>query len=111
MSGAAVVSSPRRTAQAHGIEFHLGDQRSRVDCERAAAGQDIDFIVDDATHYLENTLLTHKWFWPFVKSGGVYVIEEFPGVDRVREHFPECELVVAVSPFGGMEYLVVLRKP
>ena len=52
-------------------EFHLGDQCVREDCERAAGGRMFDFIVEDATHQLANTLLTLFYLWPFVRPGGL----------------------------------------
>ncbi len=100
--------------KAHGdrIEFHLGDQRSMADCERAAAGRQFDMIVDDATHLLTDTVLTLFWLWPYVKPGGLYVIEESPlGFDRINSLCPYSELVNTQGPFGGVEPLVVFRKP
>lgn len=96
------------------IEFHLGDQRKREDCERAAGGRLFDFIVEDATHKLENTLLTLFWLWPFVRPGGLYVVEEWDGVDgdreRIRALFPCAEIVGTCGPHIQDEPLVVLRK-
>lgn len=103
--------------RAHGdrIEFHLGDQRSKEDCERAAAGRQFDFIVEDATHQLPDTLLTLLYLWPFVRPGGLYVVEEFANVGALRNNitalWPNAEIVDTIGPFGGIEPLIVLRKP
>ena len=100
--------------RAHGerIEFHLGDQCKCEDCERAAAGRRFDLIVDDATHHLDNTLLTLYWLWPFVKPGGLYVVEEWSNIDRHRilSLWPNVEIIDTTGPFGGIEPLVVFRK-
>lgn len=102
--------------KAHGerIEFRIGDQRSRVDCENAAAGRMFDLIVEDATHKLENTLLTLFWLWPFVKPGGLYIIEEWEGAtgdrERIKALFPNAEIVGTCGPHIQDEPLVVLRK-
>lgn len=102
--------------KAHGerIEFWRGDQRSREDCEAAAAGRQFDMIVEDATHKLENTLLTLLYLWPFVKSGGLYVIEEFDNVGALRKNiaamWPNARVIDTQGPFGGIEPLVALRK-
>lgn len=97
------------------IEFHLGDQRVQSDCDRVAAGRLFDFVVEDATHRLEDTLLTLLYLWKYVRPGGVYVVEEFAQVgalrDNIKELFPFAEIVDTVGPFGGVEPLVVLRKP
>ncbi len=102
--------------KAHGesIEFHLGDQRKREDCERAAGGRLFDLIVEDATHTLENTLLTLFWLWPSVRPGGIYVVEEWADIHalhhNVRALLPGVEIVNTLGPFGGIEPLVVMRK-
>jgi cephalosporin hydroxylase len=96
------------------IEFHLGDQRSLEDCRRVAANRQFDFICEDATHRLENTLLTLLYLWPFVKPGGLYVIEEFDNVGSLRENiyalWPNAYIINTKGPFGGIEPLVILRK-
>lgn len=97
------------------FEFHLGDQRSKEDCERAAAGRQFDFICEDATHVLKASMLTLLYLWPFVKPGGLYVIEEFSNVEALRENimalWPTVDIVNTIGPFGGLEPLVVFRKP
>lgn len=94
------------------IEFHLGDQRVREDCERAAAGRQFDLIVEDATHHLPNTLLTLYWLWPFVRPGGLYVVEEWENVDRdrIRALWPQAEIVGTCGPHIQDEPLIVFRK-
>ena len=95
------------------LEFHVGDQRSHADCMRAVNGRQFDFIVEDATHVLENNLLTMFYLWPFVKPGGVYVVEEFANIGSWRENiklFRGAELLDTMGPFGGNEPLLVVRK-
>lgn len=36
-----------------------------------------DIIIDDCSHVLEPTLVSTKTLWPFLKSGGLYVIEDW----------------------------------
>lgn len=102
--------------KAHGerIEFYLGDQCSRQDCERAARGRLFDLIIEDATHQLSNTLTTLYHLWPFVKPGGLYIVEEWDGADgdryRIPAIWPNAEVVDTIGPFGGVEPLVVFRK-
>lgn len=106
---------PSDKAYGERIEFHLGDQRSQADCERAAGGRLFDVIVEDATHVLENNLLTLFWLWPFVKPGGLYIVEEFANVgahrDRIKALWPGVEIVGTCGPRGEDEPLVVFRKP
>ncbi len=102
-------------AQMGRVEFHKGDQRSKEDCERAAAGRQFDFICEDAVHSTENTLLTLFWLWPHVKPGGLYVVEEWANIlsdwPRVKALLPLAETKETFGPSGGTEPLVILRKP
>ena len=103
--------------RAHGerLEFHLGDQRVRRHCEAAAAGRQFDLIVEDATHHIGDTLLTLYWLWPFVRPGGLYVVEEWEGVsgdrDIIRAMWPATLIVGTSGPHIDDEPLVVFRKP
>lgn len=94
-------------------EFHLGDQLSREDCIRVAAGRQFDLIVEDATHDLGATLQTLLYMWPFIKRGGLYIVEEFCNASALRsvlETIPCVTVVDTVGPSGGIEPLVVFRK-
>lgn len=116
----------------NGIEFHLGDQRSKADCERAAGGRKFDAIIEDGFHSMEHTLQTLLWLWPFVAPGGVYVVEEWADIHsckanimalwRTNRHDDEgneisesaacVEIINTIGPHGGgIEPLVVFRKP
>lgn len=98
------------------VEFHIGDQRSKRDLEVAAGGRKFDVIVEDATHRLEDSLLTLFYLFPCVRPGGLYIVEEFDNVGALRENIRELfgdlvEVYNTVGPFGGVEPLVVFRKP
>lgn len=99
----------------HRVECHIGDQRVKADCERVIGGRRFDFICEDAYHSTENTLLTLFWLWPFVKPGGIYVVEEWHNIHadlvNVKSLFPCMEIVDTIGPSGGHEPLVVMRKP
>ena len=91
------------------IEICIGDQRRKEDCERTANGRLFDFIVEDATHKLENTLLTLLYLWPFVRPGGLYVVEEWDNIGALRHNV--TGLWSNVKVFGAAhEPLVVFRK-
>jgi hypothetical protein len=102
---------------AHGerIEFRIGDQRVQRDCENATAGRMFDVIVEDATHEIANNLLTLFWLWPYVRPGGLYIVEEFANVgaqrERIKSLWPSVEIVGTCGPSGQDEPLVVFRKP
>lgn len=95
------------------IEFYQGDATKREDCEKAAGGRLFDVIVDDASHLLKDVLCTLFWLWPSVKPGGIYIVEDggLQDCERVKQLFPMAYIVETQGPFGGIEPLVVLRKP
>lgn len=106
---------PSEKAHGERIEFHIGDQRSLKDCRQAVGDRFFDLIVEDATHQLGDSLQTLFYLWPFVRPGGLYVIEEFDNVVATRgcivELWPTAKIIDTVGPSGGNEPLVVLRKP
>lgn len=94
------------------IEFHLGDATQFDACARAASGRLFDLIVDDGTHRIGDILLTLFWLWPAVRPGGLYVIEDTNLWNpNFRALLPTTEIVETRGPSGGIEPLVVLRKP
>ena len=96
------------------LEFHRGDFRNREECERTCGGRQFDFICEDATHQLADTLCALLYLWPFVKPGGVYVVEEFANIGMLRLNIMElfgAVIVDTVGPFGGVESLTVFKKP
>ena len=96
------------------IEFHLGDASSYRDCDRAAMGRQFDFICEDASHQMCDSLATMFFLWPHVRPGGLYVIEEFYNVGEWRNNilalWPHAEIVDTVGPSGNTESLTVFRK-
>ncbi len=95
------------------IEFHLGDQRNSYDCMKAVNARLFDLIIDDATHNIEDTLRTLLYLWPSVRLGGLYVIEEPPGLfwPNIKALCPYADRIDTAGPFGGVEPLVFFRKP
>lgn len=114
LPNAHVVGMDIHVAATWDGEFHVGDQRDLADCRRVAAGRQFDLIVEDATHNVEDNLVTLLYFWPHVRPGGLYVIEEFGNIGALRDNlmalFPNVRIVDTRGPFGGVEPLVVLRK-
>ncbi len=112
---AAMLHPLRLLGDPSRIEVCIGDQRVKEDCEQAAAGRQFDIIVEDATHELDATLRTLLFLWPHVKKGGLYIIEEFANIGALRQNvlqlFKNAEIIDTTGPSGGVEPLVVLRKP
>lgn len=58
--------------------FHLADQSKPSDLQKviATAGKKFDIIIDDGGHTMKQQITSFKVLFPFVISGGVYVIED-----------------------------------
>jgi len=54
------------------------DQSSKEHLEYFAnnIGLEFDFIIDDGSHHMQDQQLTFGYFFPLLKSGGIYVIED-----------------------------------
>ncbi len=97
------------------MEVHQADQRDEAALLRIVNGRRFDLIIEDASHKIDNSLLTLFYLWPYVVTGGLYVIEEFEGVNGHLENlelFRNCSYIKTKSPFPNQddETLVVIRK-
>lgn len=115
---AAIVGMDiHQSSKAYGerIEFHIGDQRSKTDCDRVAANRQFDLIIEDATHWIGDNLLSLFFLWPYVAPGGVYVIEEFAvgmSVEKnIKAMWPVAQMLDTYNQRGMRESLIVFRKP
>lgn len=50
-------------------------------------GWDLDLVVDDCSHRPTDSLLSLLFFWPRLKKGGVYIVEDVQAV--VQQDYPE----------------------
>lgn len=109
--------------------FSHGDQTDRTmwRCFLANHGDDWDVVLDDGGHYNDQTIITFEEMWPFVKSGGLYLIEDLatassPGsvflkggwpnqMDWIRDHMHKMNLGESdISELHFTKELLVLRK-
>jgi hypothetical protein len=60
------------------IKTFVADQAKRDQLQKAVQeiGQDFDIIVDDGYHYQEHQQISLAFLFPFLKKGGVYVVED-----------------------------------
>lgn len=52
--------------------------------ENAFPGVMFDIIIDDATHAYDANVETHDHYWPAMKQGGLYYIEDVKDEDTVK---------------------------
>lgn len=94
------------------LEIYQGDMRVREDLLRSVNHRQFDLVVEDATHKIGDSLPCLLWLWPWVKPGGIYVIEEMDGVQSYRDDlslFANAEMWEASEPHSG-ELLFLVRK-
>ena len=59
-------------------QFHIVDQANKDDLLRfiQKVGGDFDIIIDDGGHTMNQQITSFKTLFPYVKSGGIYIIED-----------------------------------
>lgn len=87
-------------------------------------GWDLDLVVDDCSHRPTDSLLSLLFFWPRLKKGGVYIVEdvqavvqqEYPKWMRTENYFPQylktlgAKIKWAASESAGPKSSLILIK-
>ncbi len=58
------------------IKFHLLDQRVRAQLKNLEQYSPFDLIIDDGNHFWMEQILTFETLFPYLKSGGIYIVED-----------------------------------
>jgi demethylmacrocin O-methyltransferase len=74
-------------------------------------GNDFDLIVDDGSHEIEDQLLSFRVFFPIVKAGGIYVIEDVfvENLDKVKTELKDFNYQIFPSNIPNYN-LVIINK-
>lgn len=83
-----------------GIEVMLCDQTNPEEIrrqleERKIGMLDLDLVIDDGSHLLNDVGVSLRTLWPYVSPGGVYVVEDMHFANQPRHslnQIPEWEL-------------------
>lgn len=59
------------------------EKTSVINCMKAFNNVKFDIIIDDGAHYPKANQLTFENFIPYLKKGGIYVIEDVWPIDRM----------------------------
>ena len=61
-----------------GVSVFIGDQNNPAHLESCINkhGGDFDIILDDGSHYGEHIVTSFKTLYPYLKEGGIYIIED-----------------------------------
>lgn len=72
-----------------------------------------DIIIDDADHNIEPQLLSLVYLWPYLKEGGLYIIEDVQSED----HFKYFDIIPNVTSINlksvkgrGDDLMVIIQK-
>lgn len=58
------------------IKFHLLDQRSEAQLKNLEQFSPFDLIIEDGNHFWMEQILTFKTLFPYLRSGGIYIVED-----------------------------------
>jgi len=69
------------------IKIFIGDQKNREHLKKLIAGygKEFDTIIDDGYHFQEYQQVSLGFLFPYVKSKGVYVVEDLCPLNRTKE--------------------------
>jgi SAM-dependent methyltransferase len=62
------------------------------------SGQDLDLIVDDASHLYRETRETFQTLFPALRTGGIYIIEDWGWAHWAGDVWQKCEAFPADAP-------------
>lgn len=88
-------------------------------CDRQAADAhfedgSLDVVIDDGSHEIEEQLLTFGWYYPKLKPGGLYVVEDLgPEGVRTFSTLPLGAVVLDRREWRGVsdDALAIIRRP
>jgi hypothetical protein len=58
------------------VKFHILDQRNIVQLKNLEQFSPFDLIIDDGNHWWKEQILTFKILFPYVRKGGIYIVED-----------------------------------
>jgi hypothetical protein len=108
----------------YGID-QSNSSKLREICSRELSGEPLDLVVDDASHFLEETRSSFNTLFPLLRPGGLYVIEDWSWAHASPEEpqesdgfWPErspltilvFELLLACGSMSGLIDEIVLNE-
>jgi hypothetical protein len=75
------------------IHYVQGDATETAILDKFPSEQEFDIIIDDGSHINEQIIKSFKIFYPRLKSGGIYVIEDL--YNSYGDHFSSNELDIS----------------
>ncbi len=81
------INPDAKQFEENGVSVYIGDQNNPdhlEDCVDLYGGE-FDIILDDGSHYGEHIVTSFKTLYPYLKEGGIYVIEDLHAA-QLDEH-------------------------
>ena len=73
-----------------------------------------DYIIDDGSHMEQDQIKTFQMLKPFMKEGGVYIIEDILALDqnahRFRALHHNCEIVDLRKQKGRFDDVLIIYR-
>jgi SAM-dependent methyltransferase len=72
------INPDAKQFEQEGVSVYIGDQNNPDHLEDCVSlyGGDFDIIIDDGSHYGEHIVTSFKTLYPYLKEGGIYIIED-----------------------------------
>lgn len=84
------------------INAIVGDSTEKESAEelcRLNGKQKFDVILDDGSHYIEHQAKTFINMWPYLKNGGLYIIEDIWGVEELEKRIKDFRSDLKIDKF------------
>jgi hypothetical protein len=102
------------TLELAGCEFHICDQTNEMQIIKILNGRKLDIVIDDGSHRLQDQLSSFCHIFPFLKMGGMYIIEDIQDPAReipvFKERLGDCEVVDTRSESGRYDDILLIWK-
>ena len=70
--------------------IYIMDSTNNLEVQENLGDKIFDIVIDDGSHNIDDQIKTLKNFWPLLKEGGIYVIEDIENIE-------------SFSRFGGIK--------
>jgi hypothetical protein len=99
----------------HNIELHECDATNYDQIINIVKDKSFDFIIDDGSHLLDHQIKTFNILFPYLKQGGLYIIEDILNIDKDRQEFEKLGQVVDIIDLRPLknrydDVMVIIKK-
>lgn len=93
------------------IQTYLFSSTNKSTADYCFNDIDFDIIIDDGDHHSDSQIKTFENFFPKLKTGGVYILEDLAFPQDIRDYFEKTNYDYTFkSGTDGQGLLVLIRK-